>query len=168
MVGVAAANDSGLISRNSSMYRKSAVRPRDPSRVAATTSSRWPLSSSNDSDPLAYRIDRVCFLRNGCSFTIAAISRNVVNAIALFCAIMRTFLESKRYKCAKINIRAKCVLPDCLATRRRLDLRMKFPSSSSESMSRKTHSCHGRSGIPISIASCETSSIRLFVSNKGL
>lgn len=57
-----------------------------------------------------------------------------------------------------MSIRARCVLPFCLAISSRFVLRIQLPLASTVSMSLRTCSCHGNKGMPIISHNCFTSS----------
>ena len=140
------------------MKRKSAVLPREPSLVAATTSSLLPSSISIDSVPLAYRICLTNPLRWSLVSNTCATCRNVSSAMALLEDMIRMFLLSHLIRCASISIRAKCVFPFCRAIRSRFVLRIQSPDLLTVSISLRTCSCHGSNGISMivhkSLTSC--------------
>ena len=72
--------------------------------------------------------------------------------------MIRTLRESHLMRWARMSIRARWVLPFCLAISSRFVLRIQLPLASVVSISLRTCSCQGKSGIPIISHNCFTSS----------
>ena len=89
-------------------------------------------------------------------------------AIDLLDDIMTTLRESKRYRCASIIMRARCVLPFCRAHKTRFVFRLNKFCSLTLHISLITKDCQGSSGIPMSSASCATSLPRVLPVRYGV